>query len=153
MIKVLFICHGNICRSPMAEYILKKMVKDMGKENKFYISSAATSNEEIGEDIYPPAKAELRRRGIPFDKRSARRVTRDEYTKYDYIIVMDSNNVRNLKYIFEDTDKKVYKLLSFVGLNDDVADPWYYGNFDKAFDDIAKGCQGFFTYLKNNKLI
>lgn len=148
MIKVMFICHGNICRSPMAEYIFKKMVRDEGIEDKFFIASAATSYEEIGNDIYPPAKRELRNRGVPFESRSARRITKEEYKDYDYIIAMDSNNIQNPKYIFDDKDKKVYKLLEFLGSSDDVADPWYYGNFDKTFDDIERGCKALLKYIR-----
>ena len=100
MTKVLFVCHGNICRSPMAEFIMKKMVKDAGKENEFEIASAATSTEEIGNDIYPPAKRTLTLHGIPFERRAARRITAEDYSCFDHIFVMDRNNLRNLERMF-----------------------------------------------------
>ena len=136
MKKILFICHGNICRSPMAEFIFKKMVKDAGRELEYVIASAATSREEIGNDIYPPAKRELTRRGVPFERRGARQVTKEEYKSWDKFICMDGNNLRNIMRIFgSDPENKVSMLL-----NRYVADPWYTDDFAQAFDDIYRGC-------------
>ncbi len=138
MIKVLFICHGNICRSPMAEFIMKKLVKDHGIEDQFIIESAATSTEEIGHDMYPPAKRKLTEKGIPFSKRHARQVRFDDYETWDYILGMDRWNLQNLKRIFyNDKAEKVHSLLQ----NKDVADPWYTDDFEMAYRDIEKGCR------------
>lgn len=137
MIKILFVCHGNICRSPMAEYVMKKMVKDRGLSDRFLIASAATSTEEIGNSIYPPAKAELRRRGVPFDERSARQVTRKEYGDWDYFVCMDEYNYKNLIRIFSgDAENKILMLLP----GRSISDPWYTGDFGRAFSDIEEGC-------------
>ncbi|MCF0142514.1 MAG: low molecular weight phosphotyrosine protein phosphatase [Parasporobacterium sp.] len=145
MIKILFICHGNICRSPMAEFIFKKMVKDAGLEKDYVIASAATSREEIGNDIYPPAKRELTKRGVPFERRGARQVTREEYKDWDMFICMDEQNVRNIMRIFgSDPEKKVSMLL-----DRSVADPWYTDNFGAAFDDIYRGCIRLFSYKQH----
>lgn len=149
MIKILFICHGNICRSTMAEFVMKDLVKKAGLEDEFLINSAATSREEIGADTHYGTKAKLREMGIPFTKRKAVQVTRADYVKYDYLIVMDNENLYNLGYIIgEDVQHKVYKLLSFVGLKRDVRDPWYTGNFDETYNDISKGCRGLLNYLQ-----
>ncbi len=128
MIKVLFICHGNICRSPMAEFVLKRLVADCNIANRFEIASAATSTEEIwngiGNPVYPPAKAELAKHGISCEGKRARQITKQDYEAYDYLIGMDTANIRNMQRIFGgDPDRKVYKLLSFAGEDRDVADP------------------------------
>ena len=142
MIKIMFVCHGNICRSPMAEFIMKKLVRDAGLESEFEISSCAVSYEEAGNDIYPPAKDELRRRGVPFSSRRAVRAQKQDYDEYDLFVVMDSSNLRNLTRIFEGDDEgKIHKLLEYTGQMRDVTDPWYSGNFDVAFDDIYAGCR------------
>ena len=143
MIKILFVCHGNICRSPMAEFMFKNMVKEKGVAQDFYIESAATSREEIGNDMHYGAKEVLRKHGIPFERRAARQMTMDDYSKFDYIICMDSMNLRNLNRIIGgDTLGKVDRLMSFAGKNADVADPWYTGDFDVTYRDIAQGLKG-----------
>ncbi len=152
MIKVLFICHGNICRSPMAEFILKDMVQKQGLAEKFYIASAATSTEEIwnglGNPVYPPAKAELAKHGLSCEGKRAVQLKREDYEKYDYLIGMDSANIRNMNRILGgDPAGKIYKLLSFAGSDRDVADPWYTGKFDVTYKDIEVGCEAFFDYI------
>ena len=154
MIKVMFICHGNICRSPMAEFIMKDMVKKMGIAEQFDIVSSATSNEEIGHSVYPPARQELAKHGIDCTGKYAVRMKKSDYDYYDYILCMDSRNIRNAEKITGKTSGgKMVKLLWLTGSSDDIADPWYYGNFDKTYDDIVKGCNAFIQYLKSNQLI
>ena len=149
MTKINFVCHGNICRSPMAEYIMKKLVSDAGLTNEYEISSCAVSYEEAGNGIYPPAREELRRRGIPFSSHSAVRAEKGDYGKYDLFIVMDRSNMRNLRNIFGgDDDKKIHLLLEYTGEGRDVSDPWYSRRFDVAFDDIYSGCQALLKNLK-----
>ena len=148
MIKVMFVCHGNICRSPMAEFILKHMVKEMGISDNFEISSSATSREEIGSDMYPGAKNKLTAEGIPFSKREARQFTKLDYNYYDHIIIMERYNFVNLcRIIVDDTEEKVSLLLDFAGEKRDIADPWYTGNFDRTYNDIVKGCRGFLNSI------
>lgn len=145
MIKILFICHGNICRSPMAELILKDMVEKQGRADEFYIESAATSTEEIwhgvGNPVYPPARDILAKHGISCEGKRARQVKYEDYDKFDLLIAMDSNNIRNLrKLIPEDTKGKVHLMMEYAGQKRDVADPWYTGNFQKTWDDIYLAC-------------
>ncbi len=153
MFRILFVCHGNICRSPMAEFVMKKLVNDAGLTDKFHISSCATSTEEIyngmGNPIYPPAQREMKSRGIPFDsKKRAVQLNRSDYDKYDYIIAMDSMNVRNImRIIGDDKNNKVSKLLDYTDRKGDVADPWYTGGFDAAFEDIYRGCSALLKKL------
>lgn len=152
MIKVLFVCHGNICRSPMAEFIFKDMVKKCGVEDLFYIKSAATSTEEIwgdrGNPVYPPAKKELAKHGISCDGKYAVQIKKEDYKKYDYIIGMDSANIRNMERICGgDPEKKMYRLLSFASINRDVADPWYTGDFKTTYYDVCLGCSAFLEYV------
>ena len=148
MIKVMFVCLGNICRSPMAEFILKDMVKKRGKAADFQIDSSATSTEEYGNPLYPPAERKLSQEGIPTTYRSAVQLKKSDYEKYDYIIAMERRNIESIKRICGgDPDNKVSLLLSFAGRNDNIADPWYTGNFDAAFDDIVEGCEGFLSYI------
>lgn len=145
---ILFICHGNICRSPMAEFVLKHLVKQMGVEDDFYIASAATSYEEIGNDIHRGTRRKLKEEGIPFEKRAAVRVTKQDYDDYDYLIVMDGYNVSNLSRIVGgDKEGKIKMLLEFAGERRDIADPWYTGDFDKTYDDVLRGCEGLLRFL------
>ena len=139
MKKILFVCHGNICRSPMAEFIFKDLVSRQGLEDQYYIESAAVSTEEIGNSIYPPAKRCLNFHGIPFDKaKTARQITRTDYDRFDLIICMDRMNLRWLKYIIpDDPAGKVHLMMSYAGQDRDVADPWYTGDFETTYRDIT----------------
>ena len=136
--KILFICHGNICRSPMAEFIFKDLIRSRGIEDRFYVESAAVSTEEIGNSIYPPAKRCLNAHGIPIDKnKTARQITRADYDRFDLIIYMDRMNLRWLKYIIpNDPQNKIRLMMSFTGRDRDVADPWYTGDFETTYRDI-----------------
>ena len=148
MIKVLFVCHGNICRSPMAEFMLKKMAEERGMASRFSIASAATSTEEIwrgvGNPVYPPAKRELAAHGISCEGKRAVQVKKADYEAYDYLICMDSSNVRGLlRIVGPDRDNKVSLLLDWCGRNGEaIADPWYTGNFKRTYADIADGLEG-----------
>lgn len=149
MTKILFICHGNICRSTMAEFYMKHIVNKAGLNDSIYIESAGTSCEEIGNDIHYGTKQKLDEMGIPYTRRKARQVTVDDYHNFDYLIIMDENNGRNLKRIIgNDIDSKVYKAMSFVGESSDVKDPWYTGNFDETYDDISRSCDALLAVLK-----
>ena len=152
MINVLFVCHGNICRSPMAEFLFKKYVKDKKIDNLLHIESRATSYEEIGNDIYPPVKRLLDNLNIDYSGKVAIHLEYADYLKYDYIIGMDSYNIKNIVRITKD-DKKVYKLLDFAGVNRDISDPWYTRDFKKTYDDIMIGLDGFYNYLLENKIL
>jgi len=148
MIKVLFVCHGNICRSPMAEFVLKDMVKKENKENEFYIASAATSTEEIGNPPHPGTRNKLKEHGISCEGKHAVQVKKSDYEKYDFIIVMDGYNINNIRRIFgENNMGKVYKLLDFTGESRDIADPWYSGNFEATYKDVVEGCKAFLDKL------
>lgn len=153
MTKILFICHGNICRSPMAEFVMKQLVEQAGRADEFEIASAAVSTEEIGNDIYPPAKRMLTAKGVPFTHRAARQMTRADYAYYDYIVCMDQSNLRWMNYIIgEDSAHKVTLLKQWVNapINDqmvNISDPWYTGDFAKAYNDILEGCQGMLKQL------
>lgn len=146
----MFVCHGNICRSPMAEFIMKKLVTDAGLQKDFYISSSATSCEEIWNDIgnpvYPPARSELKKHGISCEGKRAVQLKREDYNNYDYFIGMDTYNIRNMKNILGN-DKKIHKLLTFAGRSDDVADPWYTNDFETTYNDIYSGCNGLLKTL------
>lgn len=152
MIKVLFVCLGNICRSLMAEFIFKDIVKKEGLDRSFIIDSAATSSEEIGNGIYYLAKEKLDEMGIPYTNHRARKISKLDYEKYDYIIGMEQRNVDNIKWILglKEDDKKVYKLLEFSDNPRDISDPWYTGNFTKAYNDILEGCLGLLKFIKEN---
>lgn len=153
MIKILFVCHGNICRSPMAEFIFKKMLDERGVASQYYVSSAATSSEEIyngqGNPVYPPAVKELAKHGISCGNKRAVQLTREDYEKYDLFICMDSYNIMNAERIFKgDKNKKLRKLMDYTDKKGDVADPWYTGNFAKAYEDIYMGCERLITLLE-----
>ena len=146
--KILFICHGNICRSVMAEMVMKELCRQSGVEEQFEIDSAAVSREEIGNDIYPPAKRKLREKGIPFTFHAARQITREDYDYYDYIICADRSNLRWLERIIgEDTDHKVSLMMAWVGDSRDVADPWYTEDFEEAYCDIDESCKAILNQL------
>jgi len=154
MIKVLFVCHGNICRSPMAEFVLANMVKEHGIADKFHIASCATSTEEIGNGVHYGTLRKLRSEGVPCYEHYASQLSRRDYKNYDYILGMDSMNIRNIhRIIGQDPEHKVHKLLDFTDSPRDIADPWYTGNFDRTYDDIVEGCTGLLTYLNENNLI
>lgn len=141
MKKILFVCHGNICRSPMAEFVMKDLVKKSNRQKDFIIDSAATSTEELGNDIHYGTRKKLLQQNIPFQKRAARQITKQDYNYYDYLIAMDEENIFNMKRKWNnDPQNKIKMLLSFAGKNAAVADPWYTGDFDKTFADIFEGC-------------
>lgn len=149
MINVLMICHGNICRSPMAEYLFRDMVQKKGLSDCFHIESAATSREEIGNGVYPPAKRKLASVGISCTMHHARQVTRADYDAFDYLLVAERYNIPNLmRQIREDPDHKVCRLLDFSDRPRDIADPWYTGDFDITYDDIMEGLEAFLEHLK-----
>jgi protein-tyrosine phosphatase len=135
MIKILFVCHGNICRSPMGEYVMKDLVKKAGAADRFHIASAAVSREEIGSPVYPPARRELQKHGIACDGHAAHQITRQELEEYDHIYYMDSKNARYLQRLFGEDAAKCRPLLDH-----DVADPWYTGDFGLTWEDVLTGC-------------
>ena len=159
MIRILFVCHGNICRSTMAEFVMKDIVNKQGLSDAFHIESSATHTDEIwngvGSPVYPPARAKLREHGIGtpdnelgVSAKRARLTSRTDYDKFDYIIGMDSANMRNLNSLFGgDPDHKLYKMLDFADRDGDVADPWYTGNFDATWRDVSEGCHGLFRQI------
>ena len=149
MIKILFICHGNICRSTMAQSVFAHMVRQKGLEDMFEIDSAATSREEIGNSPHYGTVRKLQQVGIPVISHRARQMTKQDYEYYDYLIGMDTANIRNMNHIVGgDRDGKIYKMLSFAGSGRDVADPWYTGDFDATYRDVVEGLQSFLEYLK-----
>lgn len=149
MKKILFVCHGNICRSPMAEFIMKDIVKKAGMDDQFHIESAATSTEEIGNSVYPPARRKLAEHGISCEGKSARQMTRSDYDRFDLLVGMDEWNIRNMKRIAGgDPDRKIFKMLDFTSRHGDVADPWYTGNFDATWRDCLEGCEMIFQQYK-----
>ncbi len=148
MIKIMFVCHGNICRSPMAEAVFNSIIQKNKCENKFSVDSSATSYEEIGNPIYPPAKKVLRENNIPFKEHFSKKLNPDMYEKFDLFIVMDENNLRNIERIFpNDRDAKIKKLMDFTDKGGDVADPYFSGDFQKTYADILSGCIGLYNYL------
>ena len=152
MIKVLFICHGNICRSPMAEFVMKDLVKKAGLEWAFEVDSAATSTEEIGNPVYPPARRILASHGICCSGKTARLVMKADYARWDYIIGMDHANLRNMHRLFGgDPQKKITLLLDHIGSGRDVADPWYTGDFEATWADILSGCTALLEELRAAK--
>lgn len=154
MVKILFVCHGNICRSPMAEFVMKDLVRKNGYENNFLIESKATSTEELGNGLHYGTRNKLRSEDIPMEPHRASQLKRSDYYIYDYIIGMDKWNYKNiLRIVNGDPEGKVSLLLSFAGLSRDIADPWYTGNFDKTYEDICEGCEALLhNLLINNKL-
>ena len=152
MIKILFVCHGNICRSPMAEFVMKQKVKKLGIEHEFEIASAATSTEEIwngiGNPVYPPVKKLLAKNGINCSEKRARQMTKEDYSKYDLLIGMDNFNIRNmLRILKSDPENKVRMLLDFTDRPGEVADPWYSGDFEATWRDVNEGCDGILKSL------
>ena len=152
MIRVLFVCLGNICRSPMAEFIMKSIVSERSLSDRFYIASA-TSTEEIwngvGNPVYPPAKRELAKHGISCEGKRAVQITKADYGKYDYILGMEERNIRNiLRIVGKDPEHKVKLLLDYSDHPRDIADPWYTGNFESTYRDVVEGCEGFLLYLE-----
>ena len=152
MTKILFVCHGNICRSPMAEFVMKDLAKKAELASQFHIESAATSREEIGNPVYPPARRKLAEHGISCDGHAARQLTNQDYDKYDLLIGMDSANLRNMHRICGgDPGSKLHLLMDYTGRPGDVADPWYTDNFEARWQDVLAGCQGLFKELTHDK--
>lgn len=151
MIKILFVCHGNICRSPMAEFVLKDMVAKQQIADRFLIASAATSTEEIwngiGNPVYPPAREELAKHGISCDGKRAVQLQKQDYDNYDYLIGMDSANIRNIERMTGHKGGKIHMLLEFAGSDASISDPWYTRDFARTYQDVMTGCEAFLTYL------
>ncbi|MBQ9543240.1 MAG: low molecular weight phosphotyrosine protein phosphatase [Ruminococcus sp.] len=152
MIGIMFICHGNICRSPMAEFVMKDLVKKAGLEDEFVIASSAVSAEELGNHVYPPAKKVLEEHGISVGDKHAELLTRRDYDLYDLLIAMDTSNLRNIdRIIRSDPEGKVHLLMSYAGKSASVADPWYTGDFETAYNDIREGCEGLLRSLTQGR--
>ena len=152
MTKILFVCHGNICRSPMAEFVMKDMVKKAGQEKNFQIASAATSAEKIGHSVYPPARRKLVEHGIQCDGHTARQLANHDYDKYDLLIGMDQANLRNMHRICGgDYADKMHLLLDFTDCPGDVADPWYTDDFEATWRDVLEGCQGLLRFIEKTE--
>ena len=148
MIKILFVCHGNICRSTMAEYVMKHLVKQAGREEEFYIDSAATSREEIGNGVHHGTKRKLAQMGVPCGNHRARQMTRADYEEFDLLIGMDNANIRNMARIAGGDDEgKIHRMLDYTNRPGEVADPWYTGDFDETWDDVLEGCTGLLAQL------
>ena len=152
MVKILFVCHGNICRSPMAEFVMRDLVNRAGMGNQFHIASAATSTEEIGNPVHYGTRNKLREVGISTEGKYAVQLKRSDYKNYDYLIGMDSMNRRNiLRMVGGDDEGKVFNLLEFAGESGDIADPWYTGNFERTYQDVLRGCTALLNYLQEQK--
>ena len=150
MVKILFVCHGNICRSPMAEFVMKDLVRKAGRAEEFSIASAAISTEEIGNPVYPPARRMLAAHGIDCTGKTARQLRKADYAQYDYLIGMDQANFRNMQRMCGgDPDGKIYLLLDFTDRPGQVADPWYTGDFQATWEDVLEGCEGLLCYIDN----
>ena len=146
--RILFVCHGNICRSPMAEFVMKHLVKEAGMEPDFHIESAATSTEEIGNSVYPPARRKLAEHGISCQGKTARQMTRSDYDRFDLLVGMDAWNIRNMNRICGgDPDGKIVMLMDYTDRPGDVADPWYTGDFEATWRDVLEGCRGLLNSL------
>lgn len=149
MIKILFVCHGNICRSPMAEFVMKDLAEKAGVSDQLFIASAATSTEEIGNGVHRGTRQKLASVGISTAGKTAVQIKKSDYKNYDFLIGMDTWNIKNmLRFWGSDPDGKIHKMLSFAGSNRDVADPWYTGDFDQTYEDILAGCQGLLLHLQ-----
>lgn len=148
MIRLLFVCHGNICRSPMAEFIMKELVRAEGLGDEIFVASAATTNEDTGNPVYPPARRELARHGLSCAGKTARRMTRQDYQDYDYILYMDRCNRRELQRITDDPEGKLRPLMSFAGSTEEIADPWYTGDFSGVYAQLERGCRGLLQKLR-----
>ncbi|MCI5604779.1 MAG: low molecular weight phosphotyrosine protein phosphatase [Clostridia bacterium] len=154
MIKILFVCHGNICRSPMAEFVFKDIAEKCGVADKLYIASAATSTEEIGNGVHRGTRDKLREHGISTDGKYAVQIVKSDYSKYDFLIGMDRWNIQNMnRMLGGDSEGKIYKLLDFTDRKGDIADPWYTGDFDATYADVLEGCIGLMDYLDTNGYI
>ena len=148
----MFVCLGNICRSPMAEFVFKDIVRKKGLEKNFYIESSATSSEELGSDVHYGTVRKLNSVGIPIEHREAKKLKKEDYEKFDYIIGMEERNINNiLRIVGEDRENKIFKLLDFSNNPRDIADPWYTGNFDKTYEDIFEGCNFLFEKIQNEE--
>ena len=148
MKRILFVCHGNICRSPMAEFVMKDLVKKAGREQEFYIESAATSTEELGNPVYPPARQKLAEHGLSCKGKTARQMTRRDYGEFDLLVGMDTWNIRNMERISGgDPQHKIHRLLDYTRRPGDVTDPWYTGNFEATWRDVSEGCQALLEEL------
>ncbi len=154
MIKVMFVCHGNICRSPMAEFVFKDMVERRGLREYFYIASSATSTEEIGNSVHPGTRNKLKKYGVSTAGKCAVQLTKRDYKEYDYIVAMDRMNVKNiLRIIGNDRENKVKRLLDYSKSPRDIADPWYTGNFDLTYDDVYEGCEALLEFILHKENI
>ena len=153
MTRVLFICHGNICRSPMAEFVMKNLVREAKLESRFHIESAATSTEEIGNPVYPPARRKLAEHGIDCTGKTARQLRNEDYDRFDLLIGMDKANLRNMyRMCGGDFDGKLHLLMEYADRPDaEVADPWYTGDFETTWRDVLAGCQGLLDFLRNQE--
>ena len=148
--KILFVCHGNICRSPMAEFVMKDLVEKAGLEKEFHIESAATSAEELGNPVYPPARRKLREHGIDCAGKTARQLCREDYDSYHLLIGMDGANLRNMTRLFgDDPEKKLRLLLDYTSAGRNIADPWYTGDFERTYRDVEQGCRALLDALKD----
>lgn len=150
MMKVMFVCHGNICRSPMAEYVFREMVKKRGIGDTFMVSSSATSTEEIGNPVHRGTRDKLKEQGISVENKRSERLVKKDYLDYDYLIGMDQMNIKNMnRLVGQDYQHKIHRLLDFTQNPGDIADPWYTGNFDKTYDDVCRGCEALLERILN----